>query len=211
MQPVLIAGKWRDANSSGSFRAENPATREALDEFPISTWAIATKPSKPPRSRSISAGSTTGHLKNVTMFHNFPVSWKLSPRESKPTKRPSSKWPTASRECPLRRVWPTTSSPHDQPTSSGRRRCPRRAWALPTIDKAKYPLDVRPARPDHRLRPDNFPLAFNSVAAAISPRRLPRATRSSPGQHLHPGTTLLLTKKLKPPLKKPAYRPAGFN
>src|SRR4051794_128526 len=38
-QPVLIANRWRPANSSGSFRAENPATREPLDEFPISTWA----------------------------------------------------------------------------------------------------------------------------------------------------------------------------
>src|SRR4051812_18084279 len=38
-QPVLIANHWRAANSSGSFRAENPATREPLDEFPISTWA----------------------------------------------------------------------------------------------------------------------------------------------------------------------------
>ena len=38
-QPVLIAGQWRLANSSGSFRAENPATREQLDEYPISAWA----------------------------------------------------------------------------------------------------------------------------------------------------------------------------
>src|SRR5687768_8600720 len=37
-QPVLIAGAWRPANSSGTFRAENPATREPLDEFPVSTW-----------------------------------------------------------------------------------------------------------------------------------------------------------------------------
>src|SRR5688572_21317696 len=38
--PVLIAGEWRASKSSGSFRAENPATGEPLPaEFPISTWA----------------------------------------------------------------------------------------------------------------------------------------------------------------------------
>src|SRR5438093_10671675 len=35
---VLVAGRWRPASSSGTFRAENPATREPLDEFPVSTW-----------------------------------------------------------------------------------------------------------------------------------------------------------------------------
>ena len=37
-QPILIAGHWRPAQSSGTFRAENPATREPLDEFPVSIW-----------------------------------------------------------------------------------------------------------------------------------------------------------------------------
>ena len=30
VQPVLINGQWRAADSSKSFRAENPATGEAL-------------------------------------------------------------------------------------------------------------------------------------------------------------------------------------
>ena len=38
IQPVLIAGRWRPAKLSAAFRAENPATREPLDEFPVSTW-----------------------------------------------------------------------------------------------------------------------------------------------------------------------------
>ena len=37
-QPVLIANSWRPARASSTFRAENPATREPLDEFPVSTW-----------------------------------------------------------------------------------------------------------------------------------------------------------------------------
>src|SRR3954471_22416619 len=37
-QPILIAGRWRPARASGTFRAENPVSREPLDEFPVSTW-----------------------------------------------------------------------------------------------------------------------------------------------------------------------------
>jgi NADP-dependent aldehyde dehydrogenase len=38
-QPVLIAGKWRESKSSGTFQADNPATRQPLPEaYPISTW-----------------------------------------------------------------------------------------------------------------------------------------------------------------------------
>src|SRR5262245_51958978 len=40
MQSVLIAGAWRPPQAAGSFRAENPATREPLgDEYPTSSWA----------------------------------------------------------------------------------------------------------------------------------------------------------------------------
>lgn len=37
---VLIAGQWREANSSGTFQATDPNTTKTLpDEFPVSTWA----------------------------------------------------------------------------------------------------------------------------------------------------------------------------
>src|SRR4051794_31260932 len=40
LHPVLIAGQWRPAQSSGTFRSENPATGESLPgEYPTSTWA----------------------------------------------------------------------------------------------------------------------------------------------------------------------------
>jgi 2,5-dioxopentanoate dehydrogenase len=39
LQKVLIAGEWRDSNSTGSFQAENPAAKETLlDEYPVSSW-----------------------------------------------------------------------------------------------------------------------------------------------------------------------------
>lgn len=37
---VLIAGEWRDANASGTFKAVNPRTAEELpSEYPVSTWS----------------------------------------------------------------------------------------------------------------------------------------------------------------------------
>ena len=39
LRKVLIAGQWRDASSSGSFRATDPSKNETLSaEFPVSTW-----------------------------------------------------------------------------------------------------------------------------------------------------------------------------
>jgi NADP-dependent aldehyde dehydrogenase len=36
---ILIAGQWREARASSTFRAENPSTREPLpDEYPVSSW-----------------------------------------------------------------------------------------------------------------------------------------------------------------------------
>jgi len=38
-QPVLIAGRWREAHAAGTFQAENPRSAQPLaDEYPISSW-----------------------------------------------------------------------------------------------------------------------------------------------------------------------------
>ncbi|HBJ33719.1 MAG TPA: ketoglutarate semialdehyde dehydrogenase, partial [Planctomycetaceae bacterium] len=39
-QPVLIAGRWRDAAMVDSFKATDPSQNSAIDrEFPVSSWA----------------------------------------------------------------------------------------------------------------------------------------------------------------------------
>ncbi len=39
-QRVLIAGEWRESDSTGTFQADNPSTKTALPQvFPISSWA----------------------------------------------------------------------------------------------------------------------------------------------------------------------------
>src|SRR5210317_1932718 len=40
IEPVLIAGEWRPADSTGTFQADNPTTKEALPAtYPVSSWA----------------------------------------------------------------------------------------------------------------------------------------------------------------------------
>ena len=39
VEQVWIAGAWRTADASSTFRAENPATGRAIEgEFPVSSW-----------------------------------------------------------------------------------------------------------------------------------------------------------------------------
>jgi len=39
-EKVLIAGEWRKSDATGTFRAENPSTCEALPyDYPVSSWA----------------------------------------------------------------------------------------------------------------------------------------------------------------------------
>ena len=40
LHKILIADEWVESDSTGSFSAVNPATRETLpDEYPVSSWA----------------------------------------------------------------------------------------------------------------------------------------------------------------------------
>src|SRR5580692_8532472 len=40
IHPILVAGQWRKAKSTGTFQAENPATGEHLPgKYPISAWS----------------------------------------------------------------------------------------------------------------------------------------------------------------------------
>ncbi len=44
LQQVLISGKWRAGRATGTFRVDNPRTKEALpDEYPVSSWTDCTE------------------------------------------------------------------------------------------------------------------------------------------------------------------------
>ncbi|HEY2411667.1 MAG TPA: aldehyde dehydrogenase (NADP(+)) [Pirellulaceae bacterium] len=197
-QPVLIANHWRSANSSGSFRAENPATREPLDEFPISTWADC--------DEALQAASVAFHNRwvndwpadkrhDASQFADFLDAYAARIEANK-----AAIVEMANRESGLPvsprladNELPRTTSQLRQAAAAAR----EGAWALPTIDK---PNNIRsmfgPIGPVIVFGPNNFPLAFNSIAggdfAAAIASGNPVIAKANTS---HPGTTLLLAKE----------------
>ena len=65
MQPILIAGSWRSANASSTFRAENPATKESLpEEYPVSTWADCEAALAAAKERHAKAAARSGFARS---------------------------------------------------------------------------------------------------------------------------------------------------
>lgn len=211
-QPVLIANQWRPANSSGSFRAENPATREQLDEYPISTWADC--------DEALQAASVAFHQRwvndwppekrhDVSQFANFLEAFATRIEANK-----TAIVEMANRESGLAisprladNELPRTTSQLRQAAAAAR----EGAWALPTIDKANNIRSMfGPIGPVIVFGPNNFPLAFNSVAggdfAAAIATGNPVIAKANTS---HPGTTLLLAKEAQAAAEE-AGLPAGW-
>jgi 2,5-dioxopentanoate dehydrogenase len=189
-QPILISGRWRPANSSGTFRAENPATREPLDEFPVSTWddcdeALTAAAQAAEQMRGLTAeqiaafldafaGRIEARKDQIVKLANQETALPVSPR-------------LADNELPR------TTSQLRQAAAAAR----EGSWALPTIDvKQNIRSMYGPIGPVVVFGPNNFPLAFNSVsggdfAAAIAAGNAVIAKANSS----HPGTTRLLAEE----------------
>jgi NADP-dependent aldehyde dehydrogenase len=184
IHPVLIAGRWKTATSSETFRAQNPATGEWLaDEFPVSDWpdwdaaltaAAQVAPASPPQlaeflnryAQRIEAAAT-----EIVEIAHQETALPKSPR-------------LATIELPR-----TTGQLRQAATAAL-----EGSWALPTID-TKLNIRSRHAAlgPIAIFGPNNFPLAFNAIsggdfAAAIAAGN-PVIAKAHP---CHPGTTRLL-------------------
>ncbi len=188
---VLIAGQWRVARATGTFRAENPAAGEALaDEYPVSAWedvdaalaaasdALATLRATPPEALARFLARYAERIESradeiVSMAH-LESALPRSPR-------------LAEVELPR-----TTNQLRQaaQAAAEG-------SWALPTIDTK---LNIRsyyaPLGPVWVFGPNNFPLAFNSAAggdfAAAIAAGNPVIAKANTS---HPGTTRLLAEE----------------
>src|SRR5262245_19829343 len=211
-QPILIANRWRPAISSTSFRAENPATREKLDEFPVSTWADC--------DEALQAASVAFHNRwvndwpperrhNVGQFADFLDAYAARIEANK-----TAIVEMASRESGLPvsprladNELPRTTSQLRQAAAAAR----EGAWALPTIDKQNNIRSMYgPIGPVVVFGPNNFPLAFNSVAggdfAAAIAAGNPVIAKANTS---HPGTTLLLAREAHTAAQKIGL-PAGW-
>lgn len=186
--PVLIAGRWRLAKSSSSFHAENPATREPLDEYPVSSWddcdeALAAAAFEAMRKLSGEqiakflesfAGRIEARKDEIVRVANQETALPVSPR-------------LADNELPR------TTNQLRQAASAAR----EGSWALPTIDAKQNIRSLYAAiGPVIVFGPNNFPLAFNSAsggdfAAAIAAGNPVIAKANSS----HPGTTRLLAEE----------------
>jgi 2,5-dioxopentanoate dehydrogenase len=186
--PILIAGHWKNSAASGTFRAENPATRQPLpDEYPVSTWqdcdeALAAAAVAFQQMRSLSGDRIGSFLEAfaariessadelVRMAHletALPISPRLAGNEL-----------------------PRTTNQLRQAAAAAR----DGSWAMPTIDtKQNIRSLLEPIGPVIVFGPNNFPFAFNSAsggdfAAAIAAGNpvIAKANTS------HPGTTRML-------------------
>jgi len=190
VQPVLIAGRWRAANSSGTFRAENPATKEPLDEFPVNSWQDC--------DEALSAAA--GAFEQMRRMNGEQIAAFLDAFAARIEARKDEIVKLANQETAL------PASPrladNELPRTTGQLRQAAAAaregsWALPTIDtKNNIRSMLGPIGPVVVFGPNNFPFAFNSAsggdfAAAIAAGNPVIAKANSS----HPGTTRLLAEE----------------
>lgn len=187
VQSVLIAGQWRGAASTGTFQAENPATKSPLaDQYPISSWsdcdaALDAAVAAAAALRKLPPAKLADFLERyaqaieakaealIAMAHAetaLPVKPRLSEAEL-----------------------PRTVNQLRQAAQAAR----DGSWAMPTIDtKHNIRSMLGPIGPVWVFGPNNFPFAFNSIAggdfaAAIAAGNPVIAKANSS----HPGTTRL--------------------
>ncbi len=186
--PVLIAGQWRPAEMSGSFRAKNPTTGETLpDEYPVSRFA------------DIDAALEAAHA----AFHQLRAS------DGKAIVRFLRNYAEridAASEAICAAAHAETGLPiqprlaaAELPRTTGQLRqaadaAENGSWRQPTIDTANNIRSYLNALgPVAVYGPNNFPLAFNGIsggdfAAALAAGN-PVIAKAHP---LHPTTSRLL-------------------
>jgi alpha-ketoglutaric semialdehyde dehydrogenase len=188
VQSVLIAGRWRPANSTSTFRAENPATREPLpDQYPISSWQDC--------DEALGAAAAAFEvLRNLpaerlaTFLDAFAD--RIESRKDEIVRIASLETALPASPRLADNELPRTTSQLRQAAAAAR----DGAWALPTIDeKNNIRSMLAPIGPVAVFGPNNFPLAFNSAsggdfAAAIA-SGCPVIAKANSS---HPGTTRLL-------------------
>lgn len=187
VQQVLIGNEWRDANHSKTFRADNPATKEALpDEYPVSTWEDC--------DGALNAAATAAsemRLLSGDRIASFLEAYADQIEERKDSLVEMANAETALPKAPrLADVeLPRTTNQLRQAAAAAR----DGSWAIPTIDTA---TGIRscygPIGPVCVFGPNNFPFAFNSIsggdfAAAVAAGNPVIAKANSS----HPGTTRL--------------------
>ncbi|MEX0820333.1 MAG: aldehyde dehydrogenase family protein, partial [Pirellulaceae bacterium] len=168
LQKVLIAGEWRDARSTKTFRVDNPATKEALpDEYPVSEWQDCDAALHAAATAAVAMRSLTGE--QVASFLEAYAD-RIEQRQDDLVEMAHAE--TALPKSPrLGDVeLPRTTSQLRQAAAAAR----DGSWAHATIDtKAGIRSCLEALGPVCVFGPNNFPFAFGSIsggdfAAAIA-------------------------------------------
>ena len=191
MEPVLIGGSWRESDATGSFRAVDPDTGEALEfEYPVSGRGDV--------DACLAAGSEASRA--LRSVEREAIARFLKEYADRIDAEAQLIAETAARETALA-VSPRLADVELPRTTDQLRQAARaardRSWTLPTIDTAANirsrhgPLEGAVAV----FGPNNFPLAFNGVsggdfAAAIGAGN-PVIAKAHPS---HPRTSQLLAR-----------------
>ncbi|MEW4488465.1 aldehyde dehydrogenase (NADP(+)) [Thalassoglobus sp. JC818] len=188
VQPVLINGEWRPSTGSKTFTRINPANREVLSgEFPVSPW------------EEIEEALEAAHaaFKEVRDFEPERFADFLEAYAAEIETRIDDIVTAANEETALP-VSPRLKDGEMVRTIDQLRQAAKaarnRAWTLPTIDtKTNIRSMLGPIGPVAVFGPNNFPLAFNSIAggdfAAAVAAGNPVIAK---GHSAHPRTTQLL-------------------
>ena len=207
LHPVLIAGRWRPAESSGTFSAHDPARGEKLPgEYPISRWADC--------DAALDAATEAAARLRTSPPERFAAFLEAYARRIEARKAELVEMAHA--ETGLPRT--PRLADVELPRTTGQLRQGAAAalegsWALPTIDTK---LDIRsvlaPIGPVWVFGPNNFPFAFNSVAggdfvAAVAAGNPVIAKANSS----HPGTTRLLAEEAHAAVGEAGLPPASVQ
>lgn len=186
IEPVLIAGQWRASNASGTFQADNPATRSPLPAvYPVSTWADCDAALDAAAMAAEAMRSLSGD-QLARFLEMFADRIEANAADLVEIAHLETAYPRSPRLADVE--LPRTSNQLRQAAAAAR----EGSWASPTIDtKANIRSILAPIGPVVVFGPNNFPFAFGSAsggdfAAAIA-AGCPVIAKANPS---HPGTTL---------------------
>ncbi len=187
-EPVLIAGEWRNSDFTGTFQAENPATKEALEPvYPISSWADCDDALTAAAGAFEILKETPGD-KIAEFLEAFAANIESRAEALVEMARLETALPVSPRLADVE--LPRTTGQLRQAAAAAR----SGNWKQPVIDSANNIRSCFGAiGPVCVFGPNNFPFAFNSAAggdfaAAIAAGNPVIAKANSS----HPGTTKLL-------------------
>ncbi len=188
---ILIAGRWQDSNSTGSFQAENPQTATLLpSHFPISSWSDV----------DAALDAAVVAFRKMQSLPREVLANFLESYADRIDARSAEICALASQETALP-VEPRLASGELPRTTNQLRQAAAAArdqsWCRPIIDTKNNLRSCHgPLGPVVVFGPNNFPLAYNGIsggdfASAIAAGN-PVIAKAHP---LHPGTTELLAQE----------------